>query len=50
YRPRTMGEAKKIPSLTPAAITNLHITIKLQQRKRQQKTKNKALAKKHDHA
>jgi tRNA uridine 5-carboxymethylaminomethyl modification enzyme len=32
YRPRTIGEAKKIPSLTPAAITNLHISIKLQQR------------------
>lgn len=46
YRPRTIGEAKKIPSLTPAAITNLHITIKLQQRKRQQKTKNRAPAKK----
>ncbi|MEE9502070.1 MAG: tRNA uridine-5-carboxymethylaminomethyl(34) synthesis enzyme MnmG [Candidatus Aminicenantaceae bacterium] len=46
YRPRTMGEAKKIPSLTPAAITNLHITIKLQQWKGQQKTKNRAPAKK----
>jgi tRNA uridine 5-carboxymethylaminomethyl modification enzyme len=41
-----IGEAKKIPSLTPAAITNLHITIKLQQRKRQQKTKNRAPTKK----
>lgn len=33
YRPRTIGEAKRIPGLTPAAITNLHIAIKLQQRK-----------------
>jgi tRNA uridine 5-carboxymethylaminomethyl modification enzyme len=39
YRPKTIGEAKKIPSLTPAAITNLHIFIKLQQRKGQHKTK-----------
>jgi tRNA uridine 5-carboxymethylaminomethyl modification enzyme len=40
YRPRTIGEAKKIPSLTPAAITNIHIAIKLHQRKRK-KTKNR---------
>jgi len=48
YRPRTIGEAKKIPSLTPAAITNLHISIKLQQRKEQQKTKKKTPTKKKD--
>ncbi len=35
YRPRTIAEAKRIPSLTPAAITNLHIHIKLQQRNAQ---------------
>jgi tRNA uridine 5-carboxymethylaminomethyl modification enzyme len=46
HRPRTIGEAKKIPSLTPAAITNLHIMIKLQQRKGQKKTNNRAPAKK----
>jgi tRNA uridine 5-carboxymethylaminomethyl modification enzyme len=44
YRPRTIGEAKKIPSLTPAAITNLHISIRLYQRKSQQKTPRKAPA------
>jgi tRNA uridine 5-carboxymethylaminomethyl modification enzyme len=42
YRPRTIGEAKKIPSLTPAAITNLHIAIKLQQRTGGQGTKSRA--------
>jgi len=46
YRPGTIGEAKKIPSLTPAAITNLHISIKLQQRKAQQKTKKTSPTKK----
>ncbi|MGD8537217.1 MAG: tRNA uridine-5-carboxymethylaminomethyl(34) synthesis enzyme MnmG [Candidatus Aminicenantes bacterium] len=46
YRPRTIGEAKKIPSLTPAAITNLHISIKLQQRTREQKLTNGTPAKK----
>jgi tRNA uridine 5-carboxymethylaminomethyl modification enzyme len=44
YRPQTIGEAKQIPSLTPAAITNLHITIKLQQRKRQQKNPKKRIS------
>jgi tRNA uridine 5-carboxymethylaminomethyl modification enzyme len=28
-RPATLGEAKKIPGLTPAAVINLHIHIKL---------------------
>jgi tRNA uridine 5-carboxymethylaminomethyl modification enzyme len=46
YRPRTIGEAKNIPSLTPAAITNLHISIKLQQRKGQHKRKISASVKK----
>lgn len=46
YRPRTIGEAKKIPSLTPAAITNLHIAIKLQQRTGGQRVKNRASANK----
>jgi tRNA uridine 5-carboxymethylaminomethyl modification enzyme len=46
YRPRTIGEAKKIPSLTLAAITNLHISIKLQQRKNQQKTQKTSSSKK----
>jgi tRNA uridine 5-carboxymethylaminomethyl modification enzyme len=44
YRPRTIAEAKRIPSLTPAAITNLHIHIKLQQRNAQKKfTKQRPL-------
>jgi len=29
FRPATLGEAKKIPGLTPAAVINLHIHIKL---------------------
>jgi tRNA uridine 5-carboxymethylaminomethyl modification enzyme len=46
YRPSTIGEAKKIPSLTPAAITNLHISIKLQQTKCQEKAKKSVPTKK----
>jgi tRNA uridine 5-carboxymethylaminomethyl modification enzyme len=46
YRPGTIGEAKKIPSLTPAAITNLHVAIKLHQRKNQEKTHKKSRSKK----
>ena len=49
YRPQTIGEAKQIPSLTPAAITNLHITLKLQQRKRQQKNPKKESRPKKQH-
>jgi len=30
-RPRTLGEAKKIPGVTPAALLNLHIHLKLKQ-------------------
>jgi tRNA uridine 5-carboxymethylaminomethyl modification enzyme len=32
YRPKTIGEAKQIPGLTPAAITNLHIYLKIKAR------------------
>jgi len=32
YRPQTIGEAKQIPGLTPAAITNLHIYLKIRAR------------------
>ncbi|MBN1273752.1 MAG: tRNA uridine-5-carboxymethylaminomethyl(34) synthesis enzyme MnmG [Candidatus Aminicenantes bacterium] len=32
-RPRTLGGAKKIPGITPAAIINLHVYIKMQQQK-----------------
>ncbi|UCC41454.1 MAG: tRNA uridine-5-carboxymethylaminomethyl(34) synthesis enzyme MnmG [Candidatus Aminicenantes bacterium] len=31
-RPKTIGEAKKIPGLTPAAIVNLHIFLKIRKR------------------
>jgi len=34
YRPQTIGEAKRIPGLTPAAITNLHIHLKIRARSR----------------
>ncbi len=33
-RPKTIGDAKKIPGMTPAAILNLHIHIKLLQKKK----------------
>lgn len=33
-RPKTIGEARKIPGMTPAAIVNLHIHIKLLQKKK----------------
>ena len=33
-RPKTIGDAKKIPGMTPAAIFNLHIHIKLRQKKK----------------
>ncbi len=45
YRPMTIGEAKKIPGLTPATIMNLHLFIKLQQGKGPRKTKSRAPAK-----
>ncbi len=32
-RPKTLGQAKQIPGMTPAAIHNLHIYLKLQKRK-----------------
>ncbi|MCK4264461.1 MAG: tRNA uridine-5-carboxymethylaminomethyl(34) synthesis enzyme MnmG, partial [Candidatus Aminicenantes bacterium] len=35
YSPKTIGEAKKIPSITPAAIVNLHIYINLKKKKNQ---------------
>ncbi|NQT79362.1 MAG: tRNA uridine-5-carboxymethylaminomethyl(34) synthesis enzyme MnmG [Candidatus Aminicenantes bacterium] len=34
-RPQTIGEAKKIPGITPAATINLHIHLKIQKRKKQ---------------
>lgn len=33
-RPKTIGEARKIPGMTPAAIVNLHIHLKLLQKKK----------------
>ena len=33
-RPKTIGDAKKIPGITPAAILNLHVHIKLLEKKR----------------
>lgn len=35
YSPKTIGEAKKIPGITPAAIVNLHIYINLKKKKNQ---------------
>jgi len=32
YRPKNLGEAKKIPGITPAAINNLQIYLKLKKR------------------
>lgn len=37
FTPQTIGEAKKIPGITPASIINLHIAIAVH---RKQKTKN----------
>ena len=37
FSPRTIGEAKRIPGITPASIINLHVAITIQ---RKQKTKN----------
>lgn len=33
FRPPTIGDAKKIPGMTPAAIVNLHIYMNIQKRK-----------------
>jgi len=38
-RPRTIGEAKKISGITPAAVVNLHIYLSLQKRKNKNKEK-----------
>ncbi len=32
FAPRTIGEAKKIPGVTPASIINLHISIQMQKK------------------
>ena len=40
FRPATLGEAKKIPGFTPAALVNLHIHIKLSHRSGTKKQKN----------
>lgn len=44
YHPTTIGDAKLIPGMTPAAIMNLHIHIKLSQKQKtadkKQKSKN----------
>jgi len=37
FAPQTVGEAKKIPGITPASLVNLHIYINLQKK---EKTKN----------
>ncbi len=37
FAPQTIGEAKKIPGITPASVINLHIAIAIH---RKQKTKN----------
>jgi tRNA uridine 5-carboxymethylaminomethyl modification enzyme len=33
FKPRTLGEAKKIPGLTPAALVNLYLCLKRKKRK-----------------
>ncbi|MFQ6110014.1 MAG: FAD-dependent oxidoreductase, partial [Candidatus Aminicenantales bacterium] len=32
FRPKTLGEAKKIPGMTPAAVVNLHIYLNIHKR------------------
>jgi tRNA uridine 5-carboxymethylaminomethyl modification enzyme len=32
FRPQTLGEAKKIPGMTPAAVVNLHIYLNIQKK------------------
>jgi len=34
FRPQTIGEAKKIPGITPAAIVNLHVYLNIQKREK----------------
>ncbi len=34
FRPKTIGEAKKIPGITPAAIINLHLYLNMLKKKR----------------
>jgi len=36
-RPKTIGEAKKVPGITPAGIVNLHIYLNLQKKKSREK-------------
>jgi tRNA uridine 5-carboxymethylaminomethyl modification enzyme len=36
-RPKNIGEAKKIPCMTPAAVVNLHIYLKCQRGKNHKK-------------
>jgi tRNA uridine 5-carboxymethylaminomethyl modification enzyme len=40
YRPRTIGEAKRIPGLTPAALFNLSVFVDAERRRRTGKAKN----------
>ncbi len=35
FKPRTIGEAKKMPGMTPAATMNLHVYMKIQKKKGQ---------------
>jgi tRNA uridine 5-carboxymethylaminomethyl modification enzyme len=40
YRPKTIGEAKRIPGLTPAALFNLSVFVEAERRRRTGKVKN----------
>jgi len=40
YRPGTIGEAKRIPGLTPAALFNLSVFVEAERRRRTGKVKN----------
>jgi tRNA uridine 5-carboxymethylaminomethyl modification enzyme len=35
-RPRTLGHASRIPGVTPAAVSLLHVYIEIQARRREQ--------------
>ncbi len=35
FNPKTIGEAKKIPGVTPAAIVNMHVYIKIKNKEKQ---------------
>jgi tRNA uridine 5-carboxymethylaminomethyl modification enzyme len=37
YRPKTLGEALRVPGVTPASIVNLHIYLKLKERRDSEK-------------